>query len=327
MKTIKIGQIGTKHAHARSIFGTLKKLPEQFTILGVAEPDPDRADFLKTCPTYQDHPAYSVEELLALPGLEAVTIETDEVNLSKYAIMAAQRGLHVFMDKPGGTDPAEFARLIQTIQDNGLVLSLGYMYRYNPMIRQLLAQVKAGELGQIISVEAQMNCHMTPQERAHLRTMPGGQMFYLGCHLVDLVLQLQGQPEAILPMNRATGLEGVDTTDFAMAALRYPQGISFVKTNGTEVGGYRRRQLVVCGTEKTVELKPLEQFADGGFTTTRTDFTDQNITTETSPVYHRYQAMLETFGQVIRGEIENPYPCDYELQLYETIIKCCEVSL
>lgn len=326
MRRIRVAQIGTKHAHGRAAFACLKNQPEYFEVLGVAEPDPDRAYFLKECATYRDYPAYSVEELLDLPGLEAVTVETDEPNLSKYAILAAEKGLHVHMDKPGGTDPEEFRHLIAVAKEKNIVLSLGYMYRYNPMVQQLLVQAKAGELGEIINVEAQMNWHSTVEERRLLRTMPGGQMFFLGCHLVDLILQLQGQPEKILPLNRATGKDGLSCLDFGMAALCYPNGISFAKTCAGEIGGFDRRQLTVVGTKKTVELKPLEQLVPGGQTTTRTEYTDRGPVTEVSPVFHRYKPMLAAFAGMVAGELENPYTYEYELELYETLMKCCEVE-
>lgn len=327
MERIRVAQIGTKHVHGRSAFASMKNQPELFQVLGVAEPDPDRAYFLKECPTYQDYPAYSVEELLNLPGLQAVTIETDEPNLSKYALMAVERGLHVHMDKPGGTDLEEFRRLIQTAKEKGVILSLGYMYRYNPMVQELLREIKAGEFGEIISVEAQMNCWSDPQERAQLNTMPGGQMFFLGCHLVDLILQIQGQPERIIPLNRKTFTDGVDAWDFGMAALCYPHGVSFAKTNAAEIGGFGRRQLVVVGTKKTAELKPWEARAVGGQTTTRTDYTEEGAHSRETEVYHRYKPMLAAFARMAAGEIQNPYPYDYELELYETILKCSEVDL
>ena len=42
-----------------------------------------------------------------------------------------------------------------------------------------------------------------------LGSVPGGMMFFLGCHLVDLIMQIQGMPQRVIPMNKATGLNGV----------------------------------------------------------------------------------------------------------------------
>lgn len=45
-------------------------------------------------------------------------------------------------------------------------------------------------------------------------------MFFLGCHLMDPILQLQGVPERIIPLNKSTGYEGI---------LEYKNGVSYVK--------------------------------------------------------------------------------------------------
>ncbi len=148
----------------------------------------------------------------------------------------------------------DFEALIQTMKQTGKVFHTGYMYRYNPYIRDLLERIRRGDLGKIISVEAQMNCIHLRQLRQWLGNFPGGMMFYLGCHLVDLILQIQGQPKEIIPLNTTTGCN-TQADDFGMAVFVYENGVSFAKTTALEIGGYARRQLVVTGTEGTVEIR------------------------------------------------------------------------
>ena len=140
-----------------------------------------------------------VEEILKDPEIKAVTVETEEVYLSKYALLAAQHGKHIHMEKPGGVNLAEFGALIEAVKKNQTVFHTGYMYRYNPYVTELLQRIQNGELGEIISVEAQMNCYHEQETRQWLENFPGGMMFYLGCHLIDLILQIQGKPERIIP--------------------------------------------------------------------------------------------------------------------------------
>ena len=75
------------------------------------------------------------EEILAIPDLDAVVIETSELNLAKYALMAAERGLAIQMDKPGGISGEEFDTLIDLVKQKNLVFHTGYMYRYNPELK------------------------------------------------------------------------------------------------------------------------------------------------------------------------------------------------
>ena len=116
-----------------------------------------------------------------------------------------------------------------------------------------------------------------------------------------------------------------------MALLQYKGISSFVKTCGWEIGGFERRQLVVCGTKGSVELKPLEWYGDSGMRTQKRESYDLGWNTPGSYAWcedmDRYDGMMASFAAMVRGEKENPYTYDYELELYKTVLKCCGVDV
>jgi len=330
MRKIKIAQIGiNRYSHAIEIANSIARQPEIFDFAGIVYPENEKETMPHKYEKVQQFPELSLEEVLNDPAMEAVAVETDEIHLTKYALMAAKAGKHIHMEKPGGRELPQFEELIQTVKDTGKVFHTGYMYRYNPYIIDLLARIKNGELGQILSVEAQMNCIHPRELRQWLGELPGGMMFYLGCHLVDLILLIQGQPQRIIPLNKSTGIS-TDAEDFGMAVFEYENGISFAKTSAREIGGYARRQLVVAGTEGTVELKPLEMFIPGvGHYTEKTEYTEKAWNNEgqhfKTPIFNRYDGMMAGFASFVRGEKENPYTPDYELEVYKTVLRACGV--
>ncbi len=330
MKPIRIAQIGINtHSHGPDIFNTLKLHPDLFEIAGYALPENERKRLPNKMKHFDGYPELTLEEVLNDPSIEAVTVETDEIYLTKYAKLAADAGKHIHMEKPGGADLKEFEALIESVRRSGKVFHTGYMYRYNSTISDLIRRVKAGELGEIVSVEAQMNCWHPEWVRHWIGEFPGGMMFFLGCHLTDLILQLQGQPEKIIPLNKCTGMDGVTSDDFGMAVFEYKNGVSFAKTTDIERGGYMRRQLVVTGTEGTVELRPLEVGPESGQYTEIREVTDPKWSTDSpfvrSEINGRYDRMMESFAAYVRGEKENPYTYDYELEVYKTVLKTCGV--
>jgi predicted dehydrogenase len=139
----------------------------------------------------------TLEQVLTDPTIEAVTVETEEIYLTKYAQLAAEHGKHIQMEKPGGESLEAFERLIETVRRQGKVFHTGYMYRYNPVISDTLARARRGELGEVVSVEAQMSGWWEEESTKWLESLQGGMMFYLGCHLIDLVLLFQGEPERV----------------------------------------------------------------------------------------------------------------------------------
>ena len=338
MKKIRIAQIGVnRYSHATEIFKTLKSMPELFEIVGYAIVEDERETCEAKLPAFDGYREMTVEEILADPTIDAVTVETDEIHLLKYARLVAESGKHMHMEKPGSQSVADFESLVETVRAKGTVFHLGYMYRYNPVISDVLARARTGELGEIHSVEAHMSRIDREPCRRWLGSFKGGMMFYLGCHLVDLVYLLQGAPERVIPLNKSTGIGGIETEDYGCAVLEYPNGISMIRMSGTEIGGYDRRQLVICTDRRTVEIKPLEVSVPKEerrpgmvaplYTESVERYRDEEGKVQTkytrSPDYGRYSAMMQSFAAMVRGEKENPFTYDYELALFKLIMECC----
>lgn len=335
MRKIRIAQIGmSRYTHAPQIFTTMKLHPEVFDLVGYAVVEDERetcADMIEEY--YAGYEELSIEEILNDPTIEAVTVETDEIHLLKYAQMAADAGKHIHMEKPGSQSFEDFEKLINTIKRSGKVFNMGYMYRYNPCVSEIIQRARIGELGEIHSIEAQMNCIHSKETREWLKTFRGGMMFYLGCHMIDIALSIMGAPNSVSVFNRQTGISGVHSEDFAMAILEYKNGTAIIKSDASELGGYARRQIVVTGSKGTVELKPLEMHAPSmeeyELYTNMTEYTSRDwgdMGKNKRCVFHRYADMLLSFAKMVRGEAENPYTPDYELELFKTILKCCGIK-
>lgn len=328
MKRIRIAQIGTSaNSHGNEIWQSLLKQDDIFEVVGYALPEREREKMPNQTKAFNVSREMTVDEILNDPTIEAVAIETEEIYLTKYALMVAKAGKHVHMEKPGGLDVAAFEELVKTLRDKNLVFSLGYMYRFNPKVREALEKVKRGELGKIYSVEAQMNCYHVPELRQWLKVFPGGMLFFLGCHLVDLIYQIQGEPLEVIPLSTSTGIDGVDSEDLGMAVFKYKDGVSFAKACDDERGGYSRRQLVICGEKGTIEIRPLEMVFKGTsqYTISRENYSDgwlEPWEESQSEAFDRYDGMMRNFAELVRGK-ENPYGYDYELNLYKLILKAC----
>ncbi len=331
MRKVRIAQIGAnQNSHSCAVLASLRKQTDLFEVVGYALPENERERIPYKMAGYDGLCEMTVEEILCDPTIDAVTVETDEIFLTKHAQMAAEHGKHIHMEKPGGVSLAAFERLIRTVKENEIVFHTGYMYRYNPFVQELLEEVKSGKWGDVLATEAQMSCFHPAATRQWLQNFPGGMMFFLGCHLIDLVLQIQGAPDRVIPLNKCSGTDGVTADDCGTAILEYPHGISFVRTAAVERGGFARRQLVVVGTKGTVELKPLEWYipdGNGALCTHRTVRTtdgwhEWGEESRSAPL-DRYDAMMAAFAAMVRGERENPYTPDYELTLFKTVLDAC----
>ncbi len=331
MRKIKVAQIGTsRYSHGSVIFDTVRCASDIFEIAGYAMPEGEKEKFPERMTSFEGFTELGVDEILGDKSIEAVIIETEEIYLTKYARLAARAGKHIHMEKPGGLSEKEFEALIKEVKDGGKIFHTGYMYRYNPVISDVVRRVRDGELGTVVGVEAQMNCWHGESPVRWLSEFEGGMMFYLGCHMIDLVLLLQGMPERVIPFNKSSErFEGCSSRDVGFAVLEYKNGASFVKVSASEHGGFTRRQLIITGTKGRIAICPLEVSVNYPLQYTEyiecasEDWADTGVT-HRSEEHDRYALMMSSFAEMVRGEKENPYTPDYELALFRTIKKCCK---
>ncbi len=332
MKKLRVAQIGAGHDHAAEAFKTLRELDDLFEVVGYCTPeeaDVKRAELRQD--KYGGARHMTLDEILSDPSIDALTVETDDSVLTKYAAIALGKGVPVEMDKPGSPDPASFDALLDGFAAKKIPIQLGYMYRFHPEIQNLYRRIEAGDLGEILYINAEMNIFHKPEKRAWLASFPGGMTYYLGCHLVDIIYRIQGEPLQVVPMNAKSGMDGVDAYDEGFAAFVYPHGTSFLRTTDIEHGGYMRRQIVTVGTKGTCEIKPTEYGeVPNDWHTLRSDFryTFQapgfpQVPMQTTPHFHRYANMLRSFYEIASGQKENPYTIEYEKNLHRLTLLAC----
>ena len=143
MNKIRVAQIGTSvNSHGSDIWSRFVSNSDLFEVVGYAFPENEREKFPQRVTVFDGYREMTVEEILSDPTIDAVAVETEEIYLTKYALMVARAGKHLHMEKPGSQDLSSFEELISEVKKNGKVFHLGYMYRYNPFISELLTQVK-----------------------------------------------------------------------------------------------------------------------------------------------------------------------------------------
>lgn len=330
-RKLRVAQVGTGHPHGNGQTETILRNPA-FELVGYAEPTPDychpeHKNFLDPIYPYHKMQRYTVDELLNMDDLDGVVIETQEMIGTEYAQLFAEKGTPIFFDKPGTHGVASFEKFIDTCRKNHVPLYMGYMYRCNPLVQKALSLVKAGELGEIFSVEGQMSLRYDKPMCQWIGNFRGGMMYYLGCHMIDLVLQFMGGlPEKVTAMNACTGQYGFVGENYGFATLQYKNGTSFVKTTCAEVNGFTRRQLVISGEKGTIEIRPMEAFAQGPYCaqTAHALYSHDGKTDvwDTEP-FPRYGGMFDAFAHMLYTGEFDPAVYDYELDLFRVLMQCC----
>lgn len=328
-RKIKIGQIGVGHAHANKLI-QYRQSPF-YEVVGIVEPDEELRQSAQKQPVYRDLPWMTRQQLLETPGLEAVLVESRVKDLLDHAHAAADAGKHIHLDKPAGNDWTKFRSLIAKMREKSLLLQMGYMYRYNPAFVLLRKFLDNGLLGRIFEIHAVMSKVVEPKARLEHGVFSGGMMFELGCHLIDLVVAILGKPDRVQGYGRHSSPIQDPLVDNMLAVLEYPKALATVKTSALEIDGGSRRHLVVCGTEGTFHIQPLDNprvrltldRARSGYPkgTQEIDF----------PKFERYKADASDMARLLSKHPPAPdsFPLslDHDLAVQETVLRASGMPL
>jgi predicted dehydrogenase len=321
-KKIRIGQIGVGHSHAAGKMSSLRALADCYEVVGVVEPDPELRKRWEVHPAYRGLVWMTEEQLLGAEGLRAVAVETAVGELIPTAARCIDAGMHVHVDKPAGESLAAFRQLLDAAGRRQLTVQMGYMFRNNPAFEFCFRAVKEGWLGRIFEVHGVIGKWLDASERRRFLPSGGGTMFELGCHLIDSLVSVLGKPDKVTSYIRRTRAPEDRLPDNQLAVFEYPQAIATIRSAVVEIHGELRRQMVVCGDEGTIEIRPLEpprlelilRKPRGSYAAGR-----REIALRKMP--DRYQDQLVELARIIRGEIENAYSPAHDLAVQEAVLR------
>ena len=314
---IRIGQIGTQHAHADGQLEALRGCLD-YEVVGIVEPDEISWQAAAKRRAYEGLRRMTLEELLGVPGIQVINVETEVSQLLDMAEVVVESGLHLGLDKPAGESLPRFRKVLETAKGKERLVKMGYMFRYNPAFELALRAIREGWLGPVTSIHAEMSKELTGQPRQSLLAYAGGAMFELGCHLIDSVVRFLGRPNQVTPFIRK-GQDGL--ADNMTAVLEYDGTLVTLRRSLREITGNARRQLIVTGDHGTLEVMPLEppqarltlKQAAGGFRKGQ-----QTVSLQPRP---RYVADWADFARAIRGEKRWEFTPDHDLVVQETVLR------
>ncbi|MEZ4919997.1 MAG: Gfo/Idh/MocA family oxidoreductase [Saprospiraceae bacterium] len=220
-------------------------------VLAVASRSQEKADAFAA--EFQVERAYGTyEKLMADPDIDAVYIATPHHAHAACAIACLNAGKHVLCEKPMAVNQSQVRSLIDAAQRNQVFLMEALWTRFNPNIRQILARIQAGELGDLNYVQADFSffSQHSDESRMFNLDLAGGAMLDLGIYPVFLAYLFMGKPESI----QATAHFHRTGADAQTAALlHYPTGIATIMC-GLRSHAHMRAQL--AGTKGSILIDP-----------------------------------------------------------------------
>lgn len=181
------------------------------------------------------------------------------------AMAAAEKGCHLFIEKPVSHSWTGIAELWRLVRDRSLVAMTGFQFRFHPLLRTIEQWLREGRLGRVVSCRAEYAEYLPswhPEEdyrRGYsARAGLGGGPVLTLCHPFDYLRWLLGEVGSVTgAVDKLSHLE-IDTEDTAHALLRFRSGA----IGGVEldlIQHPRRHALQLVGEGGTARL----DFEDG----------------------------------------------------------------
>jgi predicted dehydrogenase len=173
-----------------------KQLP-QVEIVALAGLDDERVQQVaveySVPQTYREY-----EDLLAAPGIDAVSICLPNALHAPVSIAALRAGKHVLVEKPLARSSAEAQAMIDAAREAERVLMVSFDKRYRGDTQWIKQYIDSGALGKIYYAKAhwmrragipRLGSWFVSKELAG-----GGPLIDLGVHVLDIAMYLMGEP-------------------------------------------------------------------------------------------------------------------------------------
>lgn len=172
--------------------------------------------------TYGVLAAASLQEALAAPGVDMVSVCTDDRYHLEPCVAAARAGKHVLVEKPLALTLADADAIIAACQEAGVTLMVGHVVRFDPRYQAAKQALDAGEVGDIIHVYGRRNNILASGRRIGGRTSVA---FFLGSHDLDLMRWFVGaEAVRVYAESSRKALADIGADDTIYTLLKYDNG-------------------------------------------------------------------------------------------------------
>jgi len=134
----------------------------------------------------------SLEEALEKASFDAVVITTPTFTHRHLAILAAEHGKHIFLEKPMALSLAACDAIIEAVEHHGVILQMGFMRRFDPDFAAAAQRIRAGEIGQPTMIKTLTHGPGLPPAWANDIRTSNGMLAEVTSHDFDTIRWLMG---------------------------------------------------------------------------------------------------------------------------------------
>lgn len=262
------------------------------------------------------HAVGSYEELLAVPGIDAVYIATPHSEHYAHALLCLRAGLPVLCEKAFAQNAGQAQEMIRVAREGRVFLMEAFWTRFFPAIAQALALVAAGHIGEVKHLVADFGfaTPYQPAGRLFNPALAGGSLLDIGVYPLFISQLFLGVPSTVGAV-ATLAPTGVDLN--CAMSLAYPGGAT--ASLFSTLAAQTDNRCVLYGTKGKLQLLGRFHAPTG----VQVQLTGEELTqTFSCPApglgYHYEAAHVQEC--LAQGLTESPLlPLDFSLQLMQQL--------
>lgn len=263
---LRVGVLGLSHDH---VWSNVESLLSREDVQLVGASDPREELRRKFSSTFEADAQADHASLLDSGQLDAVYIFSSNAEGAELAVEAAERGLHVLIEKPMASSLTQADAMMAAARRNHVRLMINWPFAWWPQLQHAMTLAGQGKIGNLWQVKYRA-AHAGPQELGcspafcdwlfNPQLNGGGALMDYCCYGAVLARVLMGLPSRVTALTGRFCKENIVVEDNAFLAMTYPRGMATAEGSWTQIGKLTSYTTALYGDEGTLLVEP----RDGG---------------------------------------------------------------
>jgi predicted dehydrogenase len=218
------------------------------TVAAVASRTPGKAQAFADAEGVE-HALESYEELVVRDDIDAVYVATTHNDHHNPALLAIEAGKAVLVEKAFTQNALQARTVIDAARANKVYVQEAMWTRWLPHVVALREAIQAGEIGDVVTVQADHGQPLAHVERMKRADLAGGALLDLGIYPISFAYDILGRPDAVTAVGQLTdgGVDGQVSMVFSYAKAQ--------ASLTTTMWARTPCRAMIAGTEGRIEIE------------------------------------------------------------------------
>ncbi len=307
MKKVRYAVIGLGHIAQTAVLPAFKHATKNSELTALISEDQEKLDVLgKKYGVKNLYLEEDFEKCMGSGEVDALYIATPNTDHMRYAVKAAELGIHVLCEKPLATTEEETRAMLHAVTRNDVKFMVAYRLHFDPANLSAIEKAKSGEIGDLRFFNSIFSFQVTDKNNIRLKKdKGGGPLCDIGIYCINASRYLfRSEPVEVFAFSSSNPRDDKFTEVDEMLAVTMRFSDNRLATFTCSFGAADTSRYDLVGTKGTLSLESAYDYAETMKLTVTKDGKD---TVKTFAKHDQFAPELIYFADCILSN-NNPEP-------------------